>query len=247
MGRPGQEPSRGPELLEEEEGKRQKAGSEGPANVLIVKMMEVKVMKLQKALMVPLILLAAFAYTAASDELSGDGIKEEVGEAFAGESIFEINRETGMSPGVGNDSIEPTPATSETPWSNVAGRWTLSLVDSATRTVDLTLFQYGNEVFGKGIMTTGVNTQELTAAGLTEGSALTLRLVTVGGNSMYRLRTAVNGNRIFGTYTAYTSDGAFWAGNCDGNRFFSTPQTESDGPTGTVQVGMAASGGTAMS
>ncbi len=204
-------------------------------------------MKLQKALMVPLILLAAFAYPVASDELSGNGIREDVREAFAEEDIFRTSAETGMSPGVGNDSIVPTPATSETPWSNVAGRWTLSLIDSASRTVDLTLFQYGNEVFGKGIMTTGINTQEFTAAGSTEGSALSLRLVAVGGNSMYRLRTTVSGNRIFGTYTAYTSDGAFWAGNCDGNRFYPTPQTTSAEPTGTVKVGMGASGGTAMS
>jgi hypothetical protein len=211
-----------------------------------------KVMKLQKALMVPLILLAAFAYPAASDDLnpdylSGSTIREEVGESFAGESITYTDPKTGMSPGADNGSTVSTPATSETPWSNVEGRWTLSLIDSASRTVDLTLFQDGNEVFGKGIMTTGINTQELTAAGLTEGSSLSLRLVTVGGNSMYRLRTSVSGNSIFGTYTAYTSDGAFWAGNCNGNRFYSTPQTALGEPTGTVKVGMGASGGNAMS
>jgi hypothetical protein len=209
-------------------------------------------MKLQKALMVPLILLAAFAYIAASEDYlnpntSGNGIREEVGESFAGESITYTDPKTGMSPGADNGSAVSMP-TSETltPWSNVAGRWTLSLVDSTLRTVDLTLFQYENEVFGKGIMTTGINTQEFTAAGSTEGSALSLRLVAVGGNSMYRLRTSVSGNSIFGTYTAYTSDGAFWAGNCNGNRFYSTPQTTSAEPTGTVKVGMGASGGTAM-
>ena len=210
-------------------------------------------MKLQKALMVPLILLAAFAYPAMSEDYlnpdtSENGIRQEVGESFAGESITYTDPKTGMSPGADNGSAVSTPGSETvTPWSNVAGRWTLSLIDSASRTVDLTLFQYGNEVFGKGIMTTGVNTQELTAAGSTEGSALSLRLVAVGGNSMYRLRTSVSGNSIFGTYTAYSSDGAFWAGNCNGNRFYSTPQTALGEPTGTVKVGMAASGGTAMS
>ena len=210
-------------------------------------------MKLQTALMVPLILLAAFAYPAASDDLdlddlSGSSIREDVGEAFKGESLFYIDQATGMSPGAENGSTVSTPSSETvTPWSNVAGRWNLNLVDTESRTVDLTLFQYGNEVFRKGYMTTGINTQELTAAGSTEGSSLSLRLVTVGGNNMYRLRATVTGNSIFGTYTAYSSDGAFWAGNCNGNRFNSTPQTALDEMTGTVRVGMGASGGTAMS
>jgi len=202
-------------------------------------------MKLQKALMLPLILLAAFVYPAASDDyLSGSSIHEDVSEAYKGESLFYIDEDTGMSPGAENGSIVSTSTsetTTTTPWSNVAGRWTLSLIDSESRTVDLTLSQYGNEVFGKGYMTTGSNTQELTAAGLTEGTALTLRLVTVSGYSIYRLKATVTGNSIFGTYTAYSSDGAFWAGNCNGNRFYSTAQTTPDEMTGTVKIGTTAS------
>ena len=200
-------------------------------------------MKLQKALMLPLIVLAAFAYPAASDDLnlddlSGSGIKGDVSEAFEDESLFYIDPRTGMSPGADDDSsVSTPPTTTGSPWSDVAGRWTLSLVDSASRTVDLTLYQYGNEVFGKGVMATGVNSQEITAAGLIEGSSLSLRLVTVGGNTMYRLRTTVSGNSIFGTYSAYSSDGTSWAGNCNGSRFYATTQTASPEPSGTVSVG----------
>jgi hypothetical protein len=210
-------------------------------------------MKLQKALMVPLIVLAAFAFPAASDDLnlddlSGSAIKEDVSEAFKDESLFYIDPTTGMSPNVPNDSGVSTPAAApETPWSNVAGRWTLSLIDTASRSVDLTLYQYGNEVFGKGVMTTGVNTQEVTAAGSTEGTSLSLRLVTVGGNNMYRLRTSVSGNSIFGTYSAYSSDGSSWAGNCNGSRFYATAQTVPPEPSSTVSIGMGVSGGNAMS
>ncbi len=213
-------------------------------------------MKFQKAFMVPLIVLAAFAFPVASDELNlddmtGSQIREDLQASFKDESLGYIDSTTGMSPGVANGSAVYTPPTTTgSPWSNVAGRWTLSLVDSASRTVDLTLYQYGNEVFGKGYMTTGVNSQEVTAAGSTEGSGLSLRLVTVGGNSMYRLRTTVSGNSIFGTYNAYSSDGVSWAGNCNGNRFYSTAQTASAEPSGTVSVGsvgMGVSGGNAMS
>jgi len=209
-------------------------------------------MKFQKALMVPLILLAAFAFPAASEDYlsdtSGSGIKEDVGEAFKGESLFYIDPTTGMSPGADNGSGVSTPETTpETPWSNVVGRWTLSLIDTASRSVDLTLYQYGNEVFGGGVMTTGVITQEVTAAGFVDGSNLSLRLVTVGGNNMYRLRTSVSGNSIFGTYSAYSSDGSSWAGNCNGNRFYATAQTVPPEPTSTVSIGMGVSGGNAMS
>lgn len=213
-------------------------------------------MKFQKALIVPLIVMAALAFPAASDDLNlddmtGSQLREDLKESFKDESLGYIDSATGMSPGVANDSIVYTPPTTTgSPWSNVAGRWTLNLVDSAQRTVDLTLYQYGNEVFGKGVMTTGVNTQEVTAAGSTEGSSLSLRLVTVGGNSMYRLRTSVSGNSIFGTYNAYSSDGVSWAGNCNGNRFYATTQTVPPEPSSTVNVGsvgMQRSSGNTMS
>jgi hypothetical protein len=209
-------------------------------------------MKFQKAFLVSLIVLATFAFPAASEDyLSGSGIQEDIKEAFKDESLGYIASDTGMSPGVGNGSdVYTPPTTTGSPWSNVAGRWTLSLIDTASRSVDLTLYQYGNEVFGRGVMTTGVITQEVTAAGSTEGSSLSLRLVTVGGNSMYRLRTTVSGNSIFGIYSAYSSDGASWAGNCNGNRFYSTALTASAEPSGTVSigsVGMGVSGGNAMS
>jgi len=118
-------------------------------------------MKLKKAWMVPLIFLAAIASPAASedlnlDDLSGSQIRSDVGEAFRGESLFYIDPATGMRPGVANGSdVYTPPTTTGSPWSNVAGRWTLNLVDRSRWTLDLTLYQYGNEVFGRGIMTTG--------------------------------------------------------------------------------------------
>lgn len=199
-------------------------------------------MKLQTALMAPLILLAAFAYPVAPDDyLSGSSIREDVSDAFKGESLFYTDSDTGMSPGAVEDSAyTTTPTTTGSPWAEVDGRWNLNLVDTESRTLDLTLYQSGNEVFGKGYMTTGSNTQELTAAGSTEGTSLSLRLVTVSGYSMYRLKATATGNSIFGTYTAYSSDGTLWAGNCNGNRFYSTAQTTLDEPTGTVKIGSGA-------
>ena len=72
-------------------------------------------MKFQKALLVPLIVLVAFAFPAASEDYlsdtSGSGIKEDVGEAFKGESLFYTDPTTGMSPGVANGSTVSTPPT----------------------------------------------------------------------------------------------------------------------------------------
>ncbi|MDF0591526.1 hypothetical protein [Candidatus Methanocrinis natronophilus] len=213
-------------------------------------------MKLKKALMVPLIFLAAIASPAASedlnlDDLSGSQIRSDVGEAFRGESLFYIDPATGMRPGVPNASgVYTPPTTTGSPWSNVAGRWTLNLVDRSRWTLDLTLYQHGNEVFGRGVMTSGVITQVVTAAGsTTEGSALNLRLVTVGGDNMYRLQTGVIGDKISGPYTVYTSTGDFWAGYCDGSRFYSAAilvPAEGSRPIGLGRIGMGISGGNAM-
>lgn len=205
-------------------------------------------MRLQKALIMTLI-LAAFAYPAASDgpnldDLSGEGIIEDMRESFKGESLFYTDAGTGMSPGVGEDASVSTPSTTTgAPWAEVGGRWILNLVDTELRKVNITLYQYGNEVFGSGVMTTGASSQELTVAGNAEGSALYLRLVTVGGDNMYRLRTAVSGNSIFGTYSAYTSYGDTWAGNCDGTRFYATNLTAPEESSGTVAIGSVAGGG----
>ena len=212
-------------------------------------------MKFKKAWMVPLIFLAAIASPAASedlnlDDLSGSQIRSDVGEAFRGESLFYIDPATGMRPGVPNASdVYTPPTTTGSPWSNVAGRWTLNLVDRSRWTLDLTLYQYGNEVFGRGIMTTGIITQEVTAAGSTEGTSLSLRLVTVGGSNMYRLRTMVTGNNIFGTYNGFSYDGATWQGNCNGSRFYPTDLSAPNEISGTARIGssgMGISGGNAM-
>ena len=240
------------------EDHNEKAGRFSPGEISL--MMRInggsRFMILKKAWMVPLIFLAAIASPAASedlnlDDLSGSQIRSDVGEAFKGESLFYIDPATGMSPGVADGSAVSQPTTPGTPWSNVAGRWSLNLVDTAgQRTLDLTVYQYGNEVFGRGIMTMGINTQEVTAAGSTEGTSLSLRLVTVGGNSMYRLRTTASGNDIFGTYSAYTSDGGFWAGNINGSRFYPTAHSAPRDGSGTVtigSVGMGISGANAMS
>ena len=210
-------------------------------------------MKLQKALTLTLITLAAITSPGSADGLNldnmtGSQIREDIRESFKDESLFYINPVTGMSPGAagGGNVYTPPTTTSGSPWAAVAGRWTLNLVDTESRSSDLTLYQIGNEVFGRGVLTTGVSFQDVTAAGSVEGSSLSLRLVTVGGDNMYRLRTMVSGNSIFGTYTAYSSYGVTWAGNCNGSRFYPTSLTAPGDSSGTVRVGMGVSGGSAM-
>lgn len=209
-------------------------------------------MKFQRALILPLALLAAVGFAAASEgldfDISGNQIRSDVAESFKGESLAMIDPATGMSPNI--TSATAIPPGTGSPWSQVGGRWTLNLVDSNRWTLDLTVFQHGNEVFGRGVMTTGIITQEVTAAGSTEGTALNLRLVTVGGDNMYRLQTRVIGDNISGPYTVYTSTGGFWAGYCTGSRYYpaviSVP-VEGSGPISLGRTGMGISGGSAMS
>lgn len=208
-------------------------------------------MRLQIALTV--IALAALAHPGAADgpnldDLTGSQLRADIRDSFRNESLFYIDPVTGMSPGAagGGNVYTPPTTTPGSPWAAVAGRWTLNLVDTESRSSDLTLYQIGNEVFGRGVLTTGANSQEVTAAGSVEGYSLSLRLVTVGGDNMYRLRTMVSGNSIFGTYTAYSSYGVTWAGNCNGSRFYPTALTAPGDSSGTVRVGMGVSGGSAM-
>ncbi len=139
----------------------------------------------QKCFIFALFLAATCVSPAASngpnlDDMTGSDIRKDLQESFKNESLGYIDPTTGMSPGIADEGSGYTPATTKmTPWANAAGVWILNLVDTQLRTVNLTLHQYGNEVFGRGVMITGANSQEVTAAGATEGSALSLRLVTV--------------------------------------------------------------------
>ncbi len=83
----------------------------------------------------------------------------------------------------------------------VDGHWQLWLTDGTS--LDLTLSQSGNEVFGYGLMTSGRETQRVTASGSIYGRDLELGITPDSGIKSYVISIDVGYLPLSGTYTAY--------------------------------------------
>jgi hypothetical protein len=108
---------------------------------------------------------------------------------------------------------------------NASGAWSFDLRDYANKPVaiiDLTLFQVGNMVFGKGtIMSYGKQDQAITAYGsIAEGNSMNLAAISLDDVSLYRLAVNnANTNAVSGNFNAYSSKGgAPLAGILSGGR-----------------------------
>lgn len=108
---------------------------------------------------------------------------------------------------------------------NASGGWSFDLRDYANKpvaSIDLTLFQAGNLVYGKGtIMSFGKQDQAITAYGsIAEGNGMSLAAVSLDDVSLYRLVIDnANTNAVSGSFNAYSSKGgAPMAGVLSGGR-----------------------------
>lgn len=96
---------------------------------------------------------------------------------------------------------------------DLAGEWTIKLVDQRSRpvgTLELQLYQFGAVIFGKGIFKEGLNKEIVTAEGsLASGNAMVLNAVTVENTNLYRLAVnSVDGNNTSGTFARFATDGS---------------------------------------
>jgi len=169
-----------------------------------------------KSFIASFIVLAVLIFPAASS-----GIREDLHESFKDEDIGFLDPGTGMSPGIPGkeESLLGSPGEDGFVQTEVAGRWTLTLTDTAVKRVDMTLFQYGNVAFGSGTLTESSSVREITAAGSLSDDVLELRLVTVGGDSMYELESVVSGTSISGIYNAYSVGKTPWTGTYYGTKY----------------------------
>lgn len=96
---------------------------------------------------------------------------------------------------------------------NASGNWSFELRDAGAKplaTMNMQLFQAGNQVFGKGFLRPfGQNDQTITAYGtFSDGNSMGLAVISLEDVSLYRL--AVNGadlSNLAGSFTAYSSSG----------------------------------------
>jgi hypothetical protein len=93
----------------------------------------------------------------------------------AEDDVFNINKETSMTPSVPSDesAVLNAPSASGS-LANVAGIWSLDLTDAMGRKLELNLYQNNDAVFGSGNITLSGSTTPVSAGGSLEGDSLSL-------------------------------------------------------------------------
>lgn len=114
----------------------------------------------------------------------------------------------------------PAETTASTPAAtSIGGSWSLKLSDSAERQADITLFQNGDSIFGKGNLNEGNDTIPVTASGSLDADSLKLDLTpSVGSIGLYKLALNLNEDSADGVYQAFSVSGESWTGNVTGIR-----------------------------
>jgi hypothetical protein len=109
-----------------------------------------------------------------------------------------------------NASLMETPAT-------LVGSWHLELSNGFLQEVTLDLNQLEDLVFGRGQISYGNNTTEITASGSVSGSAVDLNLVPTDGMQLYSLALEAKNGTLSGSYDGFNSAGETWTGEVSGN------------------------------
>ena len=131
--------------------------------------------------------------------------------AVAQEDIYNVTKQTGMTPGVASKE-SGIRTTSVGSLASIAGGWTLTLNDAGTKSLKLTLYQNNDAVFGSGDITILGNTTPVSAGGTLQGNGLMLYVIPSGEPSQYRINMIVgpgsmNGNYVFSTPAAAQQQG----------------------------------------
>ena len=100
----------------------------------------------------------------------------------------------------------------------MAGNWQMVLTDSVQRSVNLSISQSGDTVFGAGSITSGNSTEEVAAFGSVSGNKLGLKLLGLTDMNLYQLTLDLKMPHASGGYTAFnTSSNSTWTGSATGS------------------------------
>ena len=119
-------------------------------------------------------------------------------------------------PAVSNVSNYTSPKQSEI--MSIPGNWSLEIADNVSRNANLTLFQNGDTVFGKGSIREDNNTLTVVAGGSITANKLNLDLIALEKMGLYRLSMTVSGDSAIGSYTAFSTIGSPSTGPVKGLR-----------------------------
>jgi hypothetical protein len=98
----------------------------------------------------------------------------------------------------------------------LAGSWHLELKDGISRSVNLSLSQSEDVVFGTGSMTSGNVIQEVAAYGSVAGSKLNLELLSMADINLFKLALDLKMPSASGSYKAFSASNATWTGTATG-------------------------------
>ncbi|MGV8088922.1 MAG: hypothetical protein ACP5OM_01450 [Methanothrix sp.] len=151
-------------------------------------------------------------------DMSGSVIKEEVQEglygaaddpslSFRNESLFYIDRQTGMSP----NAVTRVPVR----YAAIAGNWSFTLTGAATSYLTLNLYQNRDAVSGYGILMQNGAVAEVTAAGTILGDRVALFVSPVQSQGLYRLSLTITPGSMNGSFV-FTAPGVTQPGIASG-------------------------------
>jgi hypothetical protein len=153
-----------------------------------------------------------------TEDMSGSVIREEVQEgvygaaddpslSFRNESLFYIDRQTGMSP----NAVTKVPVR----YVAIAGNWSFTLTGAATSYLTLNLYQNQDAVSGYGILMQNGNAAQVTVAGTILGDRVALFVSPVQSQGLYRLSLTITPGSMNGSFV-YTAPGVTQPGIASG-------------------------------
>lgn len=99
---------------------------------------------------------------------------------------------------------------------NVSGILSLILKDKVVNYLDLELQQSDASVLGRGNIISGNSHQNVTAGGRVEDGKLSLTIALDGSSELYSLELQPKGNRLEGSYSVHSAEGATSSGTAIG-------------------------------
>ena len=157
--------------------------------------------------------------------------------SFQNESLFIINKYTGMSPNAVKKGVR-TPVKiywnglGYAPYAPAAGNWSFTLTSADTSYLSLGLYQNGDAVSGTGVLTSNGFTTPVTASGTVLGDRLSLFVTPANTQNLYRFSLTILPGTMNGDYV-FTAPGITQPGVAFGSLLSSTAPSVSATADGT--------------
>ncbi len=133
--------------------------------------------------------------------------KNDSALSFRNESLFLINKYTGMSPNVGKGVRTPVVIYwNGMSYAPVAGNWSFTLTSVDRSYMMLSLYQNADAVSGSGVLTANGFNTPVTAGGTVMGDRLALFVTPVGTQNLYRFSLTITPGSMNGDYV-FTAPG----------------------------------------